>query len=126
MKQQQYLRLFIAQDAEKDNLYNYSHLYLQQHVHHIISNMCTSCKRNVYVKSDEKTKIHILKTKWIQTNKKITNLSYIFNGFLHVYLHTYIYVCMYVQCIYMYVSVSPLLYKYKNCNNFHSIIYFRF
>ena len=33
MKQQQYLRLFIAQDAEKDNLYNYSHLYLQQHVY---------------------------------------------------------------------------------------------
>ena len=40
MKQQQYWRnwrLFIAQDAEKDHLYNYSHLYLQQHVYHSIT-----------------------------------------------------------------------------------------
>jgi len=43
MKQQQYLRLFIAQDAEKDNLYDYSHLYLQQHVYHSITDRCTSC-----------------------------------------------------------------------------------
>ena len=41
--QQQYWSLFIALDVKEDKAYNYYYSYLQQHVHHIISNRCTTC-----------------------------------------------------------------------------------